>query len=227
MKKIISLILSVIMLISSVIGANAVFAQENTVKTAISTSVNTVNSCYFAADDCTMWYKFTAPSDNWFTVQVNNPYFSQTDYEYHTFITMHNSDGDEIALAGTNEFTDTCEAHAELKKGNTYYIELDNFADEGESYTVKFSIFRHIHNLEVSTYPAEVDDYAFYAGDCYEHCTICSYDNYYTIPAVKVLKLSATSYVYNGADRKPSVTVSATNGKAVSKNYYTVTYPKD
>lgn len=39
------------------------------------------------------------------------------------------------------------------------------------------------------------------------------------------LKLSTTSYTYNGKTRKPTVTVKDSSGKTVSSKYYTVTYP--
>ena len=39
------------------------------------------------------------------------------------------------------------------------------------------------------------------------------------------IKLSATSYVYDGKVKTPTVTVTDTNGKTVSSSYYTVKYP--
>lgn len=46
-----------------------------------------------------------------------------------------------------------------------------------------------------------------------------------TIPRIKSIGLSTTSYTYDGKVKKPSVTVKDTKGKTVSSKYYTVTYP--
>ena len=45
-----------------------------------------------------------------------------------------------------------------------------------------------------------------------------------TIYAAKTVKLSATSYTYNGKTKTPTVTVKGSNGKTISKSYYTVKY---
>ncbi len=47
-----------------------------------------------------------------------------------------------------------------------------------------------------------------------------------TIKYAKTVKLSTTSYTYNGATKKPTVTVKDSAGKTISKSNYTVTYPK-
>lgn len=46
------------------------------------------------------------------------------------------------------------------------------------------------------------------------------------ISAPKTMTLSASSYIYNGKVRKPSVTIKDTNGKAVSASNFTVSYSK-
>jgi len=46
------------------------------------------------------------------------------------------------------------------------------------------------------------------------------------IPKASNIKLSASSYTYNGKVRKPSVTVKDSNGNKISSKYYTVTYSK-
>lgn len=68
-----------------------------------------------------------------------------------------------------------------------------------------------------------------YAGSIYGKCTKCNYENWTDekdeeIPAVKSIKLSATSYTYNGKAKKPTVTVYDTNGKKIGSSNYTVSY---
>lgn len=45
-----------------------------------------------------------------------------------------------------------------------------------------------------------------------------------TIPRIKSISLSTTSYTYDGKVKKPSVTVKDSKGKTVSSKYYTVSY---
>ena len=45
-----------------------------------------------------------------------------------------------------------------------------------------------------------------------------------TIYRISSVKLSRTSYIYNGKVKKPAVTVKDSKGKKISKTYYTVTY---
>ena len=56
-------------------------------------------------------------------------------------------------------------------------------------------------------------------------CTVCGdVKSSKTIYYPKSIKLSATSYTYNGKTKKPTVTVKDSKGKTVSKDYYTVKY---
>lgn len=47
-----------------------------------------------------------------------------------------------------------------------------------------------------------------------------------TIPRIKSISLSTTSYTYDGKVKKPSVTVKDSKGKTVSSKYYTVSYSR-
>lgn len=60
-----------------------------------------------------------------------------------------------------------------------------------------------------------------------EKCTVCGKDgNKKTIAAVKSIRLSKTSYTYNGKMRKPSVTVTDREGERLKEGEdYTVSYP--
>ena len=59
------------------------------------------------------------------------------------------------------------------------------------------------------------------------HCSRCdSLKNKTTIPRVSKIKLSKTSFSYDGKTKKPSVSVKDSKGTALSKKYYTVTYEK-
>ena len=65
-------------------------------------------------------------------------------------------------------------------------------------------------------------------GSITEKCSKCgSEKDKTTIYAVKTVKLSKTSYVYNGKNQKPSVIINDNKGKTLSKQKdYTISYPK-
>lgn len=50
------------------------------------------------------------------------------------------------------------------------------------------------------------------------------YSRDYFIPKIEDITLSATSYTYDGSARKPSVTVTDSNGNTIGSSYYTVSY---
>ena len=91
----------------------------------------------------------------------------------------------------------------------------------GRSYTEK--IPKSAHKFRTNTVKAGmVKD-----GHITEKCTVCGKDgNKKTIAAVKFIRLSKTSYTYNGKMRKPSVTVTDRDEKRLKEGTdYTVSYP--
>lgn len=62
-------------------------------------------------------------------------------------------------------------------------------------------------------------------GMIVEQCN-CGCENITTIPSPKTVKLSRTSYSYNGKAKKPSVTVTDRTGTRIPASNYTVSYPK-
>lgn len=62
-------------------------------------------------------------------------------------------------------------------------------------------------------------------GSIRKYCTKCGViQSVSTIPAAKTVKLSATSYTYNGKTKKPSVSVIGNNGKKLASSNYSVSY---
>ena len=55
-------------------------------------------------------------------------------------------------------------------------------------------------------------------------CNKCGEKKSTVIYYPKTIKLSTTSYTYNGKEKKPSVTVKGSDGKVISSSNYTVTY---
>ncbi len=62
-------------------------------------------------------------------------------------------------------------------------------------------------------------------GKIVRKCSVCgAHNKATTIYYAKAVKLSATSYTYNGKTKTPTVTVKGSNGKTISKSNYTVKY---
>jgi len=62
-------------------------------------------------------------------------------------------------------------------------------------------------------------------GSIVRKCIVCgSVYKKTTVYYPKTIKLSTTSYTYNGKTKTPTVTVKGSNGKTISKSYYTVKY---
>lgn len=113
-----------------------------------------------------------------------------------------------------------------LTADKMYYIDIcalnmnSNFSEP----LVTFSIKSHTHNYADYIIPADTEE----DGEIGKACKLCyAKKNTKKIPYVKTIKLSATSYTYNGKTRKPTVTVKDRNGKAlVEGTDYKLTYSK-
>lgn len=55
-------------------------------------------------------------------------------------------------------------------------------------------------------------------------CKVCGSSKTETIPSIKGVTLSKTSYIYSGKANKPAVTVKDSQGKVISSSDYTVSY---
>ena len=65
------------------------------------------------------------------------------------------------------------------------------------------------------------------SGKVKRKCSVCGKtETVRTLPKVKMVQLSKTSYTYDGKEKKPGVTVTDWLGDPISKSEYTVTYPK-
>ena len=98
-----------------------------------------------------------------------------------------------------------------------------------EKYSKKYSLnYRYINDCSHAWDTDIVKATTKKNGSITKTCTECAKQTTETIYAVKNIKLSQTSYTYNGKSQKPSVTVKDRKGKALkNKTDYTVTYPKN
>lgn len=97
--------------------------------------------------------------------------------------------------------------------------------DCGKTYTEEMPVSdNHEEEVEDALVPASIGVSGKTAGS---HCTACEKTvvEQETIPAIKTVALSRTSYTYNEKMQRPSVTVTDTKGTRLTSAAYTVQYP--
>ena len=221
-KFFISLIFIIIMF--CLITINSSFATENKKSTAYELTLNNVTTVTFyrSTYDSTMWYKFTAPENDYYEFEAINPYYDSVYGEYETSMNVYNSNGTTLDYAYTDEFTEKCIGYAECNAGQTYYIEVNNFADY--NYNLNMTVRKHTHQYdEEFILEAYVYNFNSYDSGYVEYqCKKCDHRYKQIIPAVSEIRLSNTEFVYDGTKKVPVVTVTDTQGNVLSSDIYTV-----
>ena len=112
---------------------------------------------------------------------------------------------------------------SELYANKTYYIEINAYSSDNN--TFKLTAKKHIHSIVEYDYnPSEVTAYYNYDGYYSEYCTRCDYDVWVTVPAIKKISLSKTSYTYDGKIKKPQVVIIDRWGNQVASQEYILQY---
>ncbi len=95
--------------------------------------------------------------------------------------------------------------------------------EENECLTKATIHYNHTHSYKTTTTKATTKK----NGVVVTRCSVCrAVKSKSTIYYAKTIKLSSTSYIYNGKVRKPTLTVKDSKGKKISSKYYTVSYSK-
>lgn len=234
MKKTLSIALSIIMMISC-FAINSMTAFAST-KPAEAIELNTTDTF----DLKTTYNKDEEQSICWavFTPQISGTYIfnvSGNNDDQMFFTTVFNS----LEGATKYDFFDIKDAVGyiynedkgidgevySLAANHTYYIEYSvwDFVNEKSEPTIIANVIAHSHTYKYFKDKATI----YYDGEYGDKCTLCdATKNTKTIPAIDTVKLSTTSYTYNGKSKKPTVTVKDVKGKKlVNGTDYTVSYP--
>lgn len=116
----------------------------------------------------------------------------------------HKGDIDEVIVSASCQSTGLAKCTCNIC-GVTYY---ENIA-------------KTTHNYTTTTNKATM----YYSGYIRKSCNYCGETaQNTTIPMIKSITLSKTSYTYNGKACKPKVIVKDSNNKKISSKYYKVTY---
>ncbi|MCM1284615.1 MAG: fibronectin type III domain-containing protein [Acetobacter sp.] len=237
MKKTISILLSVVMLIgcTCIMPFSASADSVNTAATAKTISVGSTTTTFkYGYPDGTydkyvyeneIYFKFIPAYTGYFEFQATG--YEKTKYidgqTPYVSIGINDINGKTVGGTYTNEFNLITKKAFQLTKGQTYYITLYDSMSEIASYknseygyaqqNITLKISAHSHSLVTENY----------SSFNYIECQYCDYNAYdYNVGTVKSVTLGKTSFVYNGKVQTPSVIAKDTNGKTISKSAYTV-----
>lgn len=152
------------------------------------------------------YYKFTVPATGKYTIITNGRFA----------MTMYNESGEKLAdyyIYGYDRQEKT------LKKGTTFYF---GYSGDASEYT--FSVNSHQHSWKTSSVTKATPNQN---GRLVRKCSDCGETTTSTIYRPTSVKLSATTYTYNGNAKRPNVTVTDAKGRTISRSYYNVSYDRD
>jgi len=117
----------------------------------------------------------------------------------------------------TNDCDDTCNTCGYVRVGYGHYYR--NACDKSCNVCGATRSIRHSYAKSITKATLTKN------GQIEEKCGVCGVrSSYTTIRRISSVKLSYTSYTYNGKIKQPSVTVKDSAGKTISSKYYTVKY---
>lgn len=185
---------------------------NNTLSSANAISSDTIYKGQIAANDARDFYKFTVNESSQVTLDAT----AAIPWVYYH---IYDSKGKEVWKQGvswnkTIGYSSLTKKHT-LSKG-TYYFAVAQYSN----YTGNYAFKMHIHNYKTTTQKATTKK----NGSIRKKCSCGHVVSLKTIYRPKKMTLSKTVYVYNGKKKKPSVKVTDSKGKVISRSNYKVYY---
>ena len=245
MKKTLSIILSLVMLITSLsfsvnaFAATKAKAPERTLGESFSVTLPGVAIDDEKAAKNAYIGKFTPAKKGYYEVVFDTPYAPAVDPKVDASFSMaiasivDENDGIiGIGMASSADGkVDEKDAYpsfaGELKAGKTYYIVAANYA-YGD-YTSNVVINEHTHHLYQDIFPSTVNknlkenENGMYYTAC-DNTSCMYYKINKSIPRVKSITVSRTKYTYDGKEKKPKVSIKDSKGNELDKKNYKIAY---
>ncbi|MGN1328794.1 MAG: fibronectin type III domain-containing protein [Eubacterium sp.] len=220
MKKLLSVLLSIIMLVSCA-SISSFSAMANTKKTATDISLNQTVDTYVDSVSREYWLKFVPDYSGCYEFVCTSPVYSG-------MVLGSIFDASEEVLmmtAGSTGNGDFITA-AELNAGDTYYFVLET---DGSIYSTGVTVRPHNHLFnQTENYPAifDANDSGNNVdGGNYVYCAYCSEyltNAVYYAPAK--MSISTKKVAYNAKAKTTTVTVTDRLGNVIPSSEYKVTY---
>lgn len=213
MKKIISILLSIVMLATLISGfdfsayADSINTPQNPINIGLGTVSQTFKYGYPTHDynsdhlwDTEVYYKFVAPTTDYYE-------FSATGYENTAYkqgemasvgISIRDAYGNYVDGIYTDKYTYVTKVACMLTAGQTYIVDLEDYLGYTLSYdsydcgyaeqTIYLTVSAHAHDFKIDVY--NYDDGSYYTSYS------CNYCDYYTSIYTPAPKSNENSYVY-------------------------------
>lgn len=248
MKKVLSLIMAVAMLVSCfAIGTNAMAASLPELKVGSPVSITAPKNgkeevkvakfvpkktgCYVI--ECTTVYKSKPAkageiSGGAFGINENNEDESSQGFAF--FMDLSSVTAEQrksLADSGFDvEHINIPKFTADLVANHSYYIAI--YQDGTEDYKTELTVAEHTHTLkkgQVEKVKVKKNGTSDSLGGIYDTCTdwFCSYIDYTTVYK-QIVSTSVKNAVYTGKALKPAVIIKTADGKKLNSKYYTLTY---
>ena len=252
MKKVLSIMMAMAMLISCFAISTSVMAKEIPSITVGGASLSVTFPKNGSDEKSVKVAKFVPEETGWYEFECDALYTSTTSkkdelpggvfavdlYEENYFATQG-----MCFFMDTSKLTDEQKAQykeaglniddmnrlitsALCEKGKTYYV--TGYQDGTADYTANLTVKTHTHTIKADNedkVKVNKDGTSNDAGGKYETCT-CGYCNYmeYTENYYQIESTTVKNAVYTGKAVKPAVKIETATGKKLNSKYYTVTY---
>ena len=254
MKKTLSLVLSVVMLLScfTLGGVNAFAYTKDNEPTVYLGETFTVNVPYTKStqemdiNNADVFFASFTPDETGYYEFAFDKKFSSSSDDDALISAIYSVDEDDLVnmslcmkitddiadIAALLGVSDNPSVAAKLTAGKTYSLVI--ITDISTGFSSNVTIQSHTHTYKTYTEKSYVDTDSFannYDGEKYTGCTANNCDYHKTVEKyykVKSVKLKNTNYTFNGKAKKPAVTVKDSKGNVLKKGTdYTVSYSKN
>lgn len=228
MKKLLSTLLAVLLAVTMLTGmAIPAQAAENDIFNPGVLELDGSAAATFSKTKNAAFFTFTPAAKGMYEFRMSDNKFEDLYASISVYDNYLTSLADSDDVVGDDSDT-TIAVAATLEAGVTYivgaHLDEDDAEELSRPLTVNVNALVHKHNIKTEKATATKEDMGYIA----KYCTTCVWDDeslesYFPYETVK---LSKTSYTYDGKEKKPGVTVADVLGNPISKSEYTVTYPK-
>lgn len=228
MKKLLSTLLAVLLAVTMLTGmAIPAQAAENDIFNPGVLELDGSVAATFSKTKNAAFFTFTPAAKGMYEFRMSDNKFEDLCASISVYDNYLTSLADSDDVVGDDSDT-TIAVAATLEAGVTYivgaHLDEDDAEELSRPLTVNVNALVHKHNIKTEKATATKKDMGYIA----KYCTTCAWDDesFESYFPYETVKLSKTSYTYDGKEKKPGVTVADVLGNPISKSEYTVTYPK-
>lgn len=225
MKKLLSTLLAVLLAVTMLTGmAIPAQAAENDIFNPGVLELDGSAAATFSKTKNAAFFTFTPAAKGMYEFRMSDNKFEDLCASINVYDNYLTSLADSDDVVGDDSDT-TIAVAATLEAGVTYivgaHLDEDDAEELSRPLTVNVNALVHKHNIKTEKATATKKDMGYIA----KYCTTCAWDDesFESYFPYETVKLSKTSYTYDGKEKKPGVTVTDVLDQPISKSEYTVT----